>query len=314
MTAVNWLLINGGFAALWAWDWIKAISAGLWGAIDSVLNPVLSPVLAVLNPISTVVGDAVYWALGALPAWASLTLVSIVAGIVMLLAFRYASNQDAIVRAKDDIKANLLALKLFRDELRVTFQAQVRILWAIVRLQRYILTPVVILLGPMMLGLAQMGIRHQWRPLHQGDQTLIHMTLDDESSDRLEVTLEPHPGIVVEVGPIAGDNDLVWRVRATEPGRHTLSFRVGDQTIEKELVVGTGFERVSAVRSGSAWATQLLHPAEPRLPSDLAVNGIAFAYPSVDSWISGANYWVIYLFVISMATALILKPLFKVRF
>ena len=314
MSAINWLLVNGGDAALWLWAGVKHALTEAWHWVDPLVNPVLSPLFAVLNPVCTAIGDAVYAPLAALPSWLGLTLLSVIGGIVMLLAFRYASNQAGIGRAKDDIKANLLALKLFKDDLRVTFQSQWRILWAILRLQRYVLTPVILLTLPMLLGLAQMGIRHQWRPLMPGEQTNIRMSFAPDATELQAVTLEPSMGIDIEVGPIPGDGDLVWRVRAAEPGRHTLQFRVGDQTIEKELVVGTGCERVSATRTASAWATQLLHPAEPRLPSDLPISAIAIAYPSVDSIIHGANYWVIYLFVISMATALILKPLFKVRF
>lgn len=314
MSVINWLLVNGGDAALWLWAGVKHALTEAWHWIDALVNPVLSPLLSALNPICTAIGDAVYAPLAPLPVWFGLTLLSVIGGIVMLVAFRFASNQAGIGRAKDDIKANLLALKLFKDEIRVTFQSQWRIMGAILRLQRYVLTPVVLMTLPMLLGLAQMGIRHQWRPLVPGEQTIIRMSTTGEPSDLPPITLEPSKGINVEVGPIPGDGELVWRIRATEPGRHVLSFSVGDRMIEKELVVGSGFERVSAVRCGSAWATQLLHPAEPCLPSDLPIIAIAIRYPSVDSIIRGANYWVIYLFVISMATALILKPLFKVRF
>ena len=162
---LNWLLIAGGQLWFWTWENLKAICGVLWGVVDAVLNPVLSPVLSILNPVCVVVGDVIYAAIDLLPIWVGLILLSAGTGVVMLVFFRYTSNQAAIARAKDDIKANLLALKLFKDDLRVTVQSQLRIMWAIARLQRYVLTPVILLTLPMLLGLAQMGIRHQWRPL-----------------------------------------------------------------------------------------------------------------------------------------------------
>ncbi|MGB2985298.1 MAG: hypothetical protein WBE26_05395 [Phycisphaerae bacterium] len=320
MDAVNWLLIHAANALFWLWGMTETVFGGLWVAFDAVVNPVLSPVLAVVNPICTRIGDFVYALLGPLPVWLSLTILSVLTGIVMLIAFRYTSNQPAIGKAKDDIKANLLALKLYKDELRVTFQAQGRLLWAILRLQRYMLTPVLVMLAPMLLGLAQMGIRHQWRPLHPGEQTLIRMTLSREAAELTDVEIEPTPGVVVEVGPVPGGGELVWRVRGGEPGRHTLRVIVGDNptgdghAIEKELVIGSGFQRVSAVRAGSDWIAQLLHPVERRLPDTGPARSIEILYPGVDSWIYGANWWVLYFFVVSMITALIFKPLFKVRF
>lgn len=314
MSALNWILINGGNATAWLWDHIRHLLTLLWQGIDTVANPVLSPVLALLNPVCTAVGDAIYGPLGLLPVWLGLTILSVVAGIIMLFAFRYASNQDGIGRAKDDIKANLLALKLFKDDLRVTIQSQLRIMWAIVRLQRYVLTPVILLALPMLLGLAQMGIRHQWRPLLPGEQTLIHLRLENELASTPDITLEAPPDVDVEVGPIPGGGELVWRVRGVERGRHILRFRIGRLVVEKELVVGVGFERVSAVRTGHDWSVQLLHPVESPLPSDSPIRAIEISYPSVNSIVCGANYWVIYLFVVSMITALVFRPLFKVRF
>lgn len=314
MEAVNWLLINGANAVLWLWGLVKSLFGGLFGAVDMVLDPVLSPVFAVLNPICTAIGDAVYTVLGPLPVWLGLTILSALTGVVMLVAFRYVSNQAAIGRAKDDIKANLLALKLYKDELRVTFQAQGRLLWAVLRLQRYVLTPVLVMLLPVLLGLAQMGVRHQWRPLHPGEQTLIRMRLAGDAGNPIEVQLESNAGVVAEVGAVPGGGELVWRIRGGKPGRHALRFNTAGQVIEKELVVGTDFQRVSAARVGPDWTAQLFHPAERRLPGDGPIRSIEIAYPGVDSWIYGANWWVLYFFVISMAVALLLKPLFRVRF
>ncbi|MEK7756382.1 MAG: hypothetical protein AAB385_04140, partial [Planctomycetota bacterium] len=256
-----------------------------------------------------------YAVLSPFPVWVGLTVISAVTGVVMLIAFRHTSNQKAIGKVKDDIKANLLALKLYKDELRVTFLSQARLLWAIVRLQRYVLTPVLVMALPMLLALAQMGIRYQWRPLRSGEQTLIKMQFALATGKSVEVSIEPHPGMVVEVGPVPGGDLWVWRVHGGAPGRHTLKFHVaGESTIEKELVVGDGFERVSALRPSGRWTEQLFHPVERRLAVGSQVRSIEILYPSVDSCVHGADYWVVYFFVVSMLVALVFAPLFKVRF
>lgn len=320
MDVVNWLLINGANALFWLWELIKTVFGPVFSGLDAIFDALLSPVLAAVNPVCTAIGDFVYALLAPFPVWLGLTVLSVVTGVVMLIAFRYTSNQAAIGRAKDDIKASLLALKLYKDELRVTFQAQGRLLWAVLRLQRYVLTPVLVMLLPMMLALAQMGIRYQWRPLKPGERTLVKMTMRDKHADSPEVTLAPCPGLVVETGPIPGGGELVWRVRGNEPGRYTLHFDLENSpgsngpSIEKEFVVADGFERVSAMRAGSNWIDRLLHPAERPLRSRSPIAAIEIEYPEVDSWIYGANWWVLYFFVISMAAALLLKPFFKVRF
>lgn len=314
MEVVNWLLVNGAEALRFLWALLAYVFGGLFAALDGILNPVLSPALAALNPVCTAIGDLVYAMLRPLPVWLGLTGISVVTGFVMLVAFRYVSNQAAIARAKDDIKANLLALKLYKDDLRVTFRSQGRLFWAIARLQRYVLTPVLVVLVPMLLALAQMGTHHQWRPLRPDERTLIRMRLDETAGSNPPVELAPSPGLAVEVGPVPGGGELVWRVRAQRPGHHTLRFSVNGGVIEKELVVGESLERVSAARVGSDWTAQLFHPLERRLPSSSPAASIEILYPGIDSWIHGSNWWVLHFFVVSMLTALVFKPVFKVRF
>lgn len=314
MNFVNSVLIRGAEAVLWIWDLIYTLFGWLFGSLDAILNPVLSPLLAFLNPICTWLGDVVYAVLSPFPVWIGLTVISVATGVVMLIAFRHTSNQKAIGKVKDDIKANLLALQLYKDELRVTFLSQARLLWAILRLQRYVLTPVLVMALPMLLVLAQMGVHYQWRPLRTGEQTLIKMQLAPGAGKSVNATIEPHPGLVIEVGPVPGGDVCVWRVRGGAPGRHTLQFHVSGETIEKELVVGDAFERVSAVRPSGRWTEQLFHPVERRIAAHSAVRSIEILYPAVDSWVYGADYWVVTFFIVSMIVALLLAPVFKVRF
>jgi len=314
MHALNWLLIHLGNGGQWLWSAVKAVCVAAWDGLDTILNPVMARVLAMLNPICTAIADAVYAVLSPLPVWLGLTLISAVTGVVMLIAFRYTSNQKAIGRARDDITANLLALKLFKDEIGVTFRSQGRILGALLRLQWHMLRPLLILLLPMLLLLGQMGVRYQWRPLRAGERTLIRMHVNPGQAGVPAAELEPSPGAIVEAGPVPGGGELVWRIRAGEPGRHTLRFRVGAATVEKELVVGDAFQRVSAARLGSRWTSQILHPTEPLLPANSPVEALEIQYAGVHSYIHGANWWILYFFVVSMAAALLLKPVFKVRF
>ena len=44
-------------------------------------------------------------------------------GLLMVIVFRYTSDQKAIGRAKDRLKAHLLAVRLFQDQLPVVMRA-----------------------------------------------------------------------------------------------------------------------------------------------------------------------------------------------
>ena len=314
MDAVNWLLLNGGHAVQWLCGIVKALFGWVFAALDVVLNPVLSPLLALVNPLCTLLADGVYAAFSPLPVWTGITVLSALTGVLMLIAFRYLSNQRAIGRARDEITANLLALKLFKDEIRVALHAQWRLLRALARLQVLMLVPVLAMALPLMLGVAQMAARYQWRPLRPGEQTLIKLQLAPGHAELPEAVLRSDPGVTDVVGPVPGGGVLVWRARAGELGRHTLRFDVAGATVEKELVVSDRFERVSAERPGRRWTAQLLYATEPPLASDAPVQSIEIEYQGIESRVCGENWWVLYFLIVSMASALVLKPVFRVRF
>jgi hypothetical protein len=79
---------------------------------------------------------------------------------------------------------------------------------------------------------------------------------------------------------------------------------VGDQTIDKELVVGEGFLRVSDKRPGWDWEDALMHPWEPAFPPDSPVRSIEIDYPDRPLNISGINWLLLYWFIVSMVAAL----------
>ncbi|MCH7702404.1 MAG: hypothetical protein IID37_12030 [Planctomycetes bacterium] len=314
MDLINNVLLWGGDVVASLWQGIKDVLGAIFSILGDWAGPVLSWLLALLNPICAKLADVCYAVLSPLPVWAGLTIISAVTGVLMLGVFRYTSNQTAIKKVKDDIKANLLCLKLYKDSLGVMFRAQAGLVWAAARQMRYMLFPFLVMLPPMLLMLAQMGVRYQWRPLQTGERMNIEMTLADALVDPTDVALKPSAGMIVEAGPVAGDKKVVWRVRGGEPGRHLLEFVLAGATVEKEIVIGNEFGPVSAKRMVAGWTSQLFHPIETLLVAGGGVSSIELFYPGGDSWFSGPTWWMLSFFVISMAFALIFKPLFKVTF
>lgn len=313
MEFVNRLLLWLGDTVLWlaasCGRWLSAA----WGGLEPALNPVLSPVLARLNPICSAIGNAVYCVLSPLPAWLELVLLSAVTGMLMLVTFRHTSNQKAIGRARDDITANLLALKLFKDEPRLTLRSQFRVLAALARLQWHMLRPLVIMLLPMMLLLSQMGGRYQWRPLKPGERGFVRVRLRPAVTVEPEAVLETDTGAMVEVGPVPGGGDLVWRLRAEEPGRHQLRLKLNGLILEKDLVVGEGSYRVSAERLRADWAAQIMHPLEPLLPQDGPVESIVVQYPVSRLPLTGDSRWIWTFTLASLLSAGLLRSVVRVR-
>jgi hypothetical protein len=269
-----------------------------------------------LNAAANAVGGWVLAPVADLPGWLSATLAAAASGVVFLLVFKYTSNQRAIKRVGDERKANLLALKLFKDNVAVTLRAQGALFLVSFRLLALSLVPTLVMVVPALLILGQLALWYQARPLAVGEDTVITMKLNGTPGAALpEVRLQPTSAVKVDTGPVrvTSQREVCWKVTTRERGYHRLVFEVDGQTVEKELAVGDGFMRVSTQRPGWDWSAVLLNPAERPFAPDSPVQSIEIEYPKRSSWTSGTNKWVFYWFAVSMAAAFCCRGWFNVK-
>ena len=251
-----------------------------------------------------------------LPGWLSNTIISAFTGMILLIIFKYTSNQRAIARVRDNIKADMLALKLFKDSLLVTLQSQGRLFKSALLLLFHSLRPMLVMIVPVILLLGQLGLWYQHRPLRVGEETIVTVQLSGEISPvwpKLE--MDSVPAMEVVIGPVRvfSERRIYWKIRACENGLHNITFRVNGQPIEKQLAIGNGFMRASVERPGWNWSDILQHPLEKPFGPDSLVRSVSIDYPQRLSRTSGTDWWLIYFFIASMVFAMVFKPFLKVR-
>jgi hypothetical protein len=269
-----------------------------------------------LNAVANVLGTWLLAPIGVLPGWLSATLVSAATGVVLLVVFKYTSNQRAIKRVKNDIKANLLALKLFKESASVALRSQGRILVSAFRLLVLSVVPMLVMVVPVCLILGQLALWYQARPLHAGEDAVVTLKLNDIAlSSRPDVRLQPTNAVETTIGPVRllSKREICWNIKACTSGYHRLVFQVGEQTGEKELAIGDGFMRVSTLRPGWHWCDTLLNPLEKPFGPDSPIRSIEIDYPKRSSWTCGTDSWVIYWFAVSMVAALCLTRVIHVN-
>ena len=280
------------------------------------MSGVLTQIVVLLNALANALGRPLLAAVAWLPGWLSATIVASVTGALLLLIFKYTSNQAAIKRVRNEIDANLLSLKLFKDATPVVLRAQAAMIWGALRLFVLAIVPMLVMMVPVLLMLGQLSLWYQHRPLRVGEEAVVALKLSGNPGDPMPpVTLEPTPSAEVVTGPvrIPSKREVVWVIKARENGSHPLSFRADEQSVTKELAVGDGFMRVSPRRPGWDWYDALLNPAEPTFASSSPVQSVEVDYPDRPSWTSGTDNWVIYWFVVSMVAAFCAKPFLKVN-
>jgi hypothetical protein len=108
--------------------------------------------------------------------------ISIVIGFLMVIVFRYTSDQKAIGRTKDRLKAHLLAVRLFQDQLPVVMRAYGKILHGTGSYLRLAFTPFLIAILPITFLIVQLDRYFGWLPLQPAQSFLVEARVIDPAA------------------------------------------------------------------------------------------------------------------------------------
>ena len=275
-----------------------------------------------LNQIANAVGRFLLAPLGFLPEVAGAVIVAVVTGVLMLIAFKYTSHQSAIKQIRNGIKAELLALSLFKDSIAVSLRSQWRIIQGAMKLILISLIPIGCMMIPVTLLLGQLSLWWQARPLQIGEDVVVTLALNEnDKTSWPNVTLQTAPAMEITQGPfrIRSRRELCWQLQARAAGYHRLNFLVDGQPVEKELAAGSGTMRVSIQRPGWHLSDILMNPAEAPFQLSSKVNSIRIQYPMDTTWTHGRysslffHSWLVFWFIGSTISAFCFRGILKVN-
>ena len=242
-------------------------------------------------------------------------LLSLVVGLLMVVAFRYTSDQKAIRIAKDHLKAHLLAVRLFQDQLQVVLNSYWRILWSTGRYLRLAFKPLLYVVVPLTLLIVQVDRYLGFVPIAPGQPFLVKARA--ANSDVLDRTsLQLPPGMTLTAPPVhvPAHNEIIWRVVAEKDGRYDLRIEAGTQSYSKSAVVSQGIERISPIRLRGRWWERIFVSGEPALPVNSPIQSVEVNYPARNisfAWL-GWN-WIWLFFVLSLISGFLFKSILGIE-
>jgi len=290
--------------------------------------------MSLLNAALRRLFDLLLYPFQSLPAAVGLTVVSLLAAIGMLWAFKRTSNQAGIEAAKRRIYAGVFEIRLFNDSFRQIWRAQGSILRANLTYLRHQLKPMLFILPPLVFAVAQLQFQYAYARPAAGDHTVLVATLapgwesgggvatSESGKPRAELVLPA--GLAAETPAlwIPGERTLAWRLRVEQPGDQKIGIKIGDRLYEKSFDGARPLERRSPVRPGRSWLDQFVYPAEPPLPADGALERVtvdfAPAEVALPGWtvreMIGVPAWMTVFFLLSILFAFALRKRFGVTF
>ncbi len=275
----------------------------------NVVNGLLNPVFSLM-----------FAPFAALPAWVALVFWSVVFGVLMAVAFKYTSPQQRLRRVVDRIRANMLGMKLFKDDFSVTLRLQGRLFAAIGMRLLYSIPPMLVLIVPFVLILTQFARWYEHRPLRPGEAAIVELRLTPESWSRLS-NVQPEVPAGVSVGKRVRDgfNHVInWELRPESVDQpFDLTWKLDDRVVTKRVAVA-GKPRLipaSPLRPGPSFEDRLLYPDESAFPAGAPIRGVEVRLPPRETPIFGINipWWGTFL-IVSMLAAFASKPFTKVQF
>lgn len=242
-------------------------------------------------------------------------LISFVIGLMMVVIYRYTSDQRAIHVAKDRLKAHLLALRLFQDQVPVVLRAYGRILLATGSYLRLTFKPLLLVIIPLTFLIVQLDRYFGSLPIGSGQAFLVKARVD--SAEMLQhLSLQLPEGLTSTAPPVhvAADNEIVWRLVAGKRGDYLLNIEARGQNYSKSVAVGSGMPRLSPARfRGQVWQ-RIFFSAEPALPDDSAIAAIEVQYPARDIAFAGLAWnWIWLFFVLSLAAGFLSKSILGIE-
>jgi hypothetical protein len=236
----------------------------------------------------------------------------------MLIGFRAVSDQDALDAVKRRIYGGVYEIRLYKDDLRTIFAAQVGILRETGTYFRLSMVPMLWMMVPIVIIVSQLQFQYGYESLEPGQTVLLRVELTEEAAEGVSATdgagvsLDVPDGVRVETPLvwIPSLREAGWRLAAESPGEYELIVRIGEETLTKSMrVSGTTVLR-SPIRPSSL-LDQLIYPVEQPVPRGSNAEAIRLDYAEAEINMFGwGTHWIIAFFILTMVFAFALaKPL-----
>jgi uncharacterized membrane protein (DUF106 family) len=246
---------------------------------------------------------------------AIVVVVSLVVGLGMVVLFGYTSDQKAIKVAKDQLKAHLLAVRLFRDQLPVVAGSYAKILRGTGRYLRLAFMPLLYVIIPITLLIVQLDRCLGSTAIQTGAPFLVTVRADGaEALNALALDLPAEIAMTAPAVHVPAENEVVWRLAASRDGNYEIKVAAGGEKATKTVRVSSELARVSPVRLRGHFWERMFTSGEPALPAGGAVESIAVNYPDRNIEIAGYEInWILLFFVFSMIAGYLFKELLGIQ-
>jgi uncharacterized membrane protein (DUF106 family) len=252
-----------------------------------------------------------------LPPMVGLSVVSLITGLGVVLAYRVTSNQQGLTDVKRRMAAALFEIRLFSDDLPAVFRAQAELLRHNLTYLRLSFVPMLWMIVPIAILVAQLDARYGYTGLKLGEPVLLKVALRNgvaaSSAGSAALDAPPQVRVLTPAVWFPASNEVVWRIRPEALGAYELTARIGSEALTKRVDVTEQVVGRAPVRVAPGFWEEFMNPAEQPLPAGAAATAISIPYARRTFRVLGWNAdWLVVFFIVSTIMAWLLKKPLRV--
>lgn len=278
-----------------------------------------------INYVITRVFDIILYPFGFInPFWGVLFL-SILMAFVVLMIYKKISSPKTIKITKEKIKANILAIRIYKDFWRVILSSFFKSLYYTGKYFSLNLVPLLVIIPILFPVFVQMDVRYGMRPFRVGEEIVIKAWVAQDPIG-LEAQLLENGNIKTKMNPvfINGFSDekkqqpikeIDWKIEAVRAGISNIQVKINTRAYEKSLIIGNYSGALSNKKFGESSWGHFLYPVEGLFGETGVVEDIYIEYPgAVISFAGLKMHWLIYNIVLVVIIALAFRKRFGIEF
>lgn len=289
-----------------------------------------------INYFITKIFDVILYPFTFINEFWGILFFSIFSSIIVLYIYKLVSSPKKIKETKDLIKANILAIRLYKDFWKVIVSSFGKSLYYTMKYFLLNMIPLILIIPILAPVFSQMLIRYEMKPFNIGDEVVIkakfYKTVDLNSIDakinsngllRPKKTLSwqvdsNNQIIKQDMKPIFLNaiNEINWKMEIAKEGNEEIELIINGNSYKKNFVSKKDYRGViSEYKYGRSNIEHILYPGEDIFKDDETVDYINIYYKGrLVSFLGTEIHWLIHYLILVLIIVLALKKRFGVEF
>jgi hypothetical protein len=251
----------------------------------------------------------------------SFVLISLIAGLLLIIVYGKISAQGKIAKVKRTIAGALMESVLYRHSLALSLKAQGRALVAAATYAGLAIPPLIFLAIPTILLLGQLYPRYVLEPLKKGDTVTVTASFSSKVKELNDISLTGSTGLEISDGiSVIKSNEKSWRLSIIDEIREApqkLELSIPDSqnskqsALELELISPLSEAPNGYMPFGSAW-----YLGGALIPEKMAdkVTSLTLKYQEQLIPFLGIEWnWLLLFFLVSLVGGLGASKLFNIE-